>query len=354
MSQLKAKQIKLLSQGDLIVGDTSGNGSILHQGSTSQVLTSTSTGVQYSYLDTLRDSTTGAVVAQTSASKLIALNPTTSSDSDNTYVTKGYLTTTLTGITYNRIHDETNTTFVDTETNPNAVTIGAPNTAGTSQSIAEFQAVDGVTNGEHFVITNGNGKVVINAVDNTASNTTPNNVDIVLQPQGDGQVYIGRSTATAGGSTETTVTGEAGDTIYIKSGDAATTDGSGNNLVLSGGNGNGTGSNGLVIAPTGYTIPDTAPVETFTTVGYVTAQINKIIVTETRDEKHIVTAPFSNYFFTLSYTPTGDVEILYNGIVLEPESYTVIGTALTLIDSVIGYSVDVGDIIQARYGYYSA
>jgi hypothetical protein len=50
MAMLRAKQIKLVSEGDIIVGGVSGNGVVLSKGTEGQVLKSTASGVTYSTL----------------------------------------------------------------------------------------------------------------------------------------------------------------------------------------------------------------------------------------------------------------------------------------------------------------
>lgn len=64
MAQIKAKQIKLVAQGDMIIGDSSSNGSILSIGAANQVILSNGTTGAWGYLGQLRDPS-GTVVVDT-------------------------------------------------------------------------------------------------------------------------------------------------------------------------------------------------------------------------------------------------------------------------------------------------
>lgn len=66
MSQIRAKQIKLNNQGDIILGDASSNGSVLPIGSSNQVLISNGSTLAYGYITQVR-STLGNVVIDTSS-----------------------------------------------------------------------------------------------------------------------------------------------------------------------------------------------------------------------------------------------------------------------------------------------
>lgn len=67
MSQIKAKQIKLVDQGDLIVGNGSNNGSILSAGDVGQVLHVGGSALAWDWLQTLYDPN-GVIVADTALS----------------------------------------------------------------------------------------------------------------------------------------------------------------------------------------------------------------------------------------------------------------------------------------------
>ncbi|KKL10590.1 hypothetical protein LCGC14_2554290, partial [marine sediment metagenome] len=64
MAQIKAEQVKLVAEGDLIIGDLSGSSSILSIGAASQVVISNGTTGAWSYLGSLRD-LTGTIVVDT-------------------------------------------------------------------------------------------------------------------------------------------------------------------------------------------------------------------------------------------------------------------------------------------------
>jgi hypothetical protein len=92
------------------------------------------------------------------------------------------------------------------------------------------------------------------------------------------------------------------------------------------------------------------PAEAFATVGFVSGQIAEVNAVEWRDTVVILTLT-ANYAKTLTYTPVGDVEIAINGVELNFSDYSISGKNVTLTDSSMGYSVDVGDIITYRYDY---
>ena len=64
MAQIKAKQIKLVAEGDFIIGDSSANGSILSIGAANQVIISNATTGAWGYLGQLRDPA-GTIVVDT-------------------------------------------------------------------------------------------------------------------------------------------------------------------------------------------------------------------------------------------------------------------------------------------------
>lgn len=64
MAQIKSKQIKLVAQGDLIIGDSSADGSILSIGASNQVILSNGTTGAWGYLGQLRD-VAGSIVIDT-------------------------------------------------------------------------------------------------------------------------------------------------------------------------------------------------------------------------------------------------------------------------------------------------
>ena len=67
MSQIKAKQIKLVNQGDLVVGNGSNNGSILPSGDVGQVLHVAGSALAWDWMQTLYDPN-GVIVADTGLS----------------------------------------------------------------------------------------------------------------------------------------------------------------------------------------------------------------------------------------------------------------------------------------------
>ena len=70
MAQMKAKQIKLNAQGDLIIANSNGSGSVLAKGANGAVLQAGASTVSYSFLDALRDSTSGDAIVTASKNAL--------------------------------------------------------------------------------------------------------------------------------------------------------------------------------------------------------------------------------------------------------------------------------------------
>jgi hypothetical protein len=200
-------------------------------------------------------------------------------------------------------------------------------------------------NGENLVISNAANEVLI-----TAKSTNPTeDIDIRLVPQGNGQVFIGTNNTTG-----SVLQSDPGEVLTIESGAANGQNENGSNLILSGGQGNGTGSNGFVVAPPGYTtlLTTLAPTDAFATVGYVGEKISAINLEEWRDTVVIQTLT-ANYAKVLTYTAVGDIEIAINGVELNFSDYSITNgnKTVTLVDSSMGYSVDVGDIVTYRYEY---
>jgi hypothetical protein len=203
-------------------------------------------------------------------------------------------------------------------------------------------------NGENLQLSNTANEVVLTAVSNNPSA----NVDIRLVPQGNGQVYIGTSA-----STGSTLQADPGEILTIQSGDTTTSDGNGTNLILSGGSGNGTGTNGYVTGPSGYSSfltsqvnASLAPTDAFATVGFVNNQVAAIDTNEYRDRTTIV-IPIPTLTFTLSYAPVGDIEVMYNGLELYESDFSVVGKVVTITTYTVGYSFDTGDVVEYRYNY---
>jgi len=196
------------------------------------------------------------------------------------------------------------------------------------------------TGGENLSVISNDGKVTI-----TADNATHGNVDIILMPGAGGQVFIGNSGNSA-------IQGEANEDLTILGGDANITNGNGGDLILGGGTGNGTGLAGLVVAPTGYTIPSSASNETFATIGYVSEKVNLLTRSEKQEDKAVITQLTPNLIVNLTSVPYGDVAVYLNGLELDKNCYTVSGPTgqiVQLNDSIIGYSVDQNDSVVLRY-----
>ena len=62
----------------------------------------------------------------------------------------------------------------------------------------------------------------------------------------------------------------------------------------------------------------------------------------------------ANFSFNTAHTPSGPVAVFINGVKVANAGFTLSGTDVTLVDSVIGYSVEVGDTVSVSYSYLAA
>lgn len=86
---------------------------------------------------------------------------------------------------------------------------------------------------------------------------------------------------------------------------------------------------------------------TSSTIEYVTAaQLGATVATE---QDFLETATRANADYSLSNAPIGDVAVFINGVKLRSTGFTVVGTTVTLVDSVNGYSVENTDLISVSY-----
>jgi len=92
-----------------------------------------------------------------------------------------------------------------------------------------------------------------------------------------------------------------------------------------------------------------------TTVGFGTLSYSNLSGTPTwANDETIVATPAANLTITgfFSHTPiAASIIIFFNGLRLQNTGWTISGTSLSLVDSVNGYTTDVGDQITANYQF---
>jgi hypothetical protein len=113
-------------------------------------------------------------------------------------------------------------------------------------------------------------------------------------------------------------------------------------------------ASGKLVAVTSTVDADVAG--TLTTKDYVDAKVAAATAAATAaaavvlfTEDFAQTADAANASVTVAHTPKGDVSVFFNGVKLGKTAYTVVGKVVTLIDSVVGYSVENGDSINVSY-----
>jgi len=137
MAQIKAKQVKLVAEGDLIIGDSNANGSILSIGAASQVVISNGTTGAWGYLGDLRD-LTGTIVVNTT---------TTPSQVNNVVVSGG---ATGTGPTFTATGSDTNIDINLTIKGTGEVLVPVSYAVVSANALTTKQYVDGVATGLDF------------------------------------------------------------------------------------------------------------------------------------------------------------------------------------------------------------
>jgi len=137
MAQIKAKQIKLAAEGDLIIGDSGSNGSILSIGAANQVVLSNGTTGAWGYLGDLRDPT-GTVVVDTG---------TTPSQVNNVVVTGGAVGV---GPTFTATGSDTNIDINLTIKGSGEVLVPVSYVVVSANALTTKQYVDGVATGLDF------------------------------------------------------------------------------------------------------------------------------------------------------------------------------------------------------------
>lgn len=113
-------------------------------------------------------------------------------------------------------------------------------------------------------------------------------------------------------------------------------------------------TSGKLVATTSTVDADVAG--TLTSKDYVDAKVAAATAAATAaaavvlyTEDFVQTADAANASVTIANTAKGEVSVFFNGVKLAKTAYSVVGKVVTLIDSVVGYSVENGDNISVSY-----
>ena len=303
-----------------------------------------------------------------------------------------------------RIKDTANATFVDTDLVANTVTLNSSfdGTIGNTVSVGSFAAAS-TTDNSYLAFTSGVAGASVTATG------TPTDIDIHLIPKGAGTVILGTPTTSGVISGSNNGAGNGQD-IDVNAGNSTGGNGNGGNIVLLAGDKNGTGTAGTISFQTkdggsaanvlvldgvasavnfltlanaatagapAFTAtgtdtdisidlaPKGAGVVTASTVSNAdidaasgTALVTKSWVqantTDTGYNESTATGGANEVFTSFfTHTPATDagITVFFNGIALRATAWTRSSSDLTLVDSVIGYSAEAGDILSARYEY---
>lgn len=202
------------------------------------------------------------------------------------------LTSTVNGLSSSEIVDSkaSPTTRVSTNEATGAVTIDVGGTAGTPANIATFQG--GAASDSALVIDNStSGEIQINGYSATATD-----VNIYLNPQGNGRVYIGN------GDSDSELQADDGQDLTLAGGDNPA--GNAGNIILRGGNSSSGGTNGAVV------ISDSTGAATMTVTGIGAAADSSLVVTNGTGNAEIsVTSTATNADLVLAPQGTGAVDV---------------------------------------------
>lgn len=191
--------------------------------------TATTHAVSKSYVDGLISSLTATQVAFDNSTANISGSPTTVQAALND------LSSTVSGLSSSQIVDNktTPTSRVSTNEVTGEVTIDVGGTAGTPANIATFKGSSSSNSALIFDNSTAGGIQI------TGYSATAADVNVYLNPQGNGRVYIGN------GNSDTALQADDGQMLTLAGGDSTTTNGG--NLLIRGGNTTHSGStNGVV------------------------------------------------------------------------------------------------------------
>jgi hypothetical protein len=265
MSQLKAKQLKLPEVGSLLIGGTGGTGTTISPtGNTDKIL------------------------------RIVAGSPAWSLN-DRLTSANGFNTVTATDAT--------------------GVSLKVQNAAGTAAvELAKFSS--GSAGDEKFNFSSTAGKLTIAATGAAA------NIDVVIAPQGTGDVIIGNS----GGGI---IQADDGEDLAIRGGSGA------GNLLLNGG---GTGK-------LYYSDVSTDATREIATVGDVTVATNAAKVTQTRTEFTGAATTFSLAAKTIDASVIPHI----NGLAIKKDFYTVDPSTKVVSFTGLPYTLDAVDQVVFTY-----
>lgn len=271
MSQLKAKQMKLSAAGDLLIGGTGGTGTTISAtGNGDKILRVVNGAPAWSINDHL-----------------------TSNNGFNTV----------------------------TATDGTGVVFSVQNAAGTAaQKLITLAA--GSASDENLTITSTAGKVTVGAAGSAAD------VDIVIAPQGNGDVIIGN----AGGGI---IQAEDGEDLALQGGDG------GGNLFLMGGDAAQNGTAGKIY----YAADSTDPTKEVATIGEIAQAVAAAKVTTTRKE-----FAGTDTFTLDAKTINGSISSYINGSLIEATvAHFEPTTQVMTFGAGLPYTLDANDKVVFTY-----
>lgn len=86
---------------------------------------------------------------------------------------------------------------------------------------------------------------------------------------------------------------------------------------------------------------------TSSTIEYVTAA--QLGATVAAEEDFVETTTRANADYTLANLPVGDISVFINGVKLRKTGFTLVGSTVTLVDTVNGYGVENTDLVSVSY-----
>jgi hypothetical protein len=220
--------------------------------------TSASHATSMAYVEGLIDSLTASQIAFNNSVANIAGNPTTV-QAALADIAATVATNTANGTQYIRDNNATPTAQVSTDEVTGKVTIDVGGTAGTPANIATFQG--GAASNSALVFDNS----VAGAVSIDAFSSVASDVNVYINPQGNGKVYIGN------GSSDSELQADDGQDLTLAGGDNSTLNGNGGNLILKAGHATDGGTDGQVVVQDGNgnnvaVFGETASADTYTTI----------------------------------------------------------------------------------------
>jgi hypothetical protein len=218
--------------------------------------TAPSHATSMAYVEGLIDSLTASQIAFDNSVANISGNPTTVQTA-LADIAETVATNMANGTQYIRDNNTSPTAQVSTDEVAGEVTIDVSN-GTTATRIATFSG--GVSDSSLNINNAVSGAISIDAYSSVVSD-----VNVYINPQGNGKVYIGN------GSSDSELQADDGQTLTLAGGDNATANGNGGDLILKGGDATNGGTDGQVIVQDGkgnnvVTFNETASANTYTTI----------------------------------------------------------------------------------------